>query len=315
MPPANQPEIDRLVANLLNAYETAGDRVQAELLSIINNDTKQSRRARLKQLAAEIDNLKASLDRQVAAWTADELRSIYALGGAVTADVTGVDFSWNQSNEAALKTLASDTLSTMLSATTHMKRDAKRLIRAASREASFMEMVLGKSVQKASRELASQLGKNGIAAVVYKDGSRHSLSDYADMNLRTVTANAYNKGTLVEGKNQGMKYAIAYDGLECGLSSHEGSPKANNLIVAIGKAMENLISHPRCRRSWSPVPGIASPKQAQQAMSDGTYATKASQDAAQAEADAVRLGAQRNAAKRRARETRKAARAQKLRSA
>ena len=126
--------------------------------------------------------------------------------------------------------------------------------------------------------------------MIYRNGSRHGIAEYSQVVLRSNTAIAYNKGTLLEGKEQGMKYAIAYDGPECGLTSHQDGRKANNLILPIGQAMQHLISHAQCRRSWGPVPDIASKKQAQAAMAEATYATTAAQDSAQRTADALTRG-------------------------
>jgi hypothetical protein len=312
MPPVDQPQIDRLTLSLLRAYEAAEELINAELQAILNEPKQFRRRVRLRELAVEIERLKSELDQQVESWANDELRTIYQMGATVTSRAIEASFAWTQTHEAAVKWLAKQTTSHMLRATKHMSDDAKRLIRASSKEAALMKLLTGQTAVQAARGLRAELQTNAISAVIYKNGARHGIADYSDTVLRTTTATAYNTGTLLEGKEHGAKYAIAYDGLECGLHTHDGSPKANNLILPIGGAMRSLISHPRCRRAWSILMDIRSKKQAEGAMAAGTYSTTAAQDSAQRSADALRLGQQRRAARLRARQARLAARAQRV---
>lgn len=316
MPPADKPKIDRLTRTLLGAYERAGKMLDDELKAIAEDDNQLRRRARLKELQAEVERLKEQLDAQVQSWTQTELRTVYELGATVSSKIAEVGFSWTQTHEAALRVVARSTNRNMLKATTHMTDDVKRLVRASSKETTLMKLLTGQTAVQAGRELRGELTKNKVSAIIYKNGARHSIAEYSAMVLRTNTAIAYNKGTLLESKQHGMKYAIAYDGPGCCLGpGHDSGPSANNLIIAIGQAMQNLIAHPNCRRSWQPLPDIKSNKQAEEVMKEGTYATTASQDKAQKAADAVRIGKQRNAARKRARDRRIAARAAKVKSA
>lgn len=313
--PAN-PKIDRLVETLIGAYERAGKQIEDELQSILGQENQFRRRARLRELAEEVERLKAELDEQAANWMDSDLRSIYRSGAELSSAAAGVDFSWTQTHEAAVKAIAQETMRNMLKATTHMTKDAKRLIRASSKEATLMKLLTGQTARQAAKGLERELRRNSIAAVIYKDGSRHGIAEYAELNLRTTTAIAYNRGTLNEAKVQGAKYVILYDGPGCCVGpGHRTGPEANNLILPIGEASRNLISHVRCRRSMGPLMEVRSKKQAEAAMEAGTYATTASQDAAQRAADALTRGQQRLAARKRAREKRLAKQAEKRKSA
>ena len=154
MPPADQPTIDRLTKTLLDAYARAGKLIDVELEALIDDETQRARRARLKALAADLDVLTARLGKQTQEWTDDELRQIYQLGAKVSADVAGVTFSWTQTHEAAVKAAARATNRMMLSATTHMTKDAKRLIRASSKEATLMKLLVGRTARQAGRQAA-----------------------------------------------------------------------------------------------------------------------------------------------------------------
>jgi hypothetical protein len=308
-------KIDRLQAALLAAYGAAEERIEAELQEIVDLPSQFRKRTRLRLLATEVQRLKSDLDGQLEDWIADELHQVYELGGEAGASELGVTFSFTQVHEAAVEQVAGATYKDLLRSTKHMTSDAKRLVRASAKEATLMKLLTGQTARQAARGFEGELKKNSIAAIIYKDGSRHGVKEYADVVLRSTTAVAYNKGHLVEAKENDARYAIIHDGPECCLYSHFEGPRANNLIVAIGTALQYPISHPRCRRSVSALLEIRSKKQAQAAMGEGTYATTAAQDAAQKTADALTRGQQRLAANKRARENRLAARASKLASA
>lgn len=311
----DQARIDALLRTLQQAYDRASDRIQAELQAVADEERQARRRRRLRELQVEVNQLRADLDSDVRSWVSDEFRIIYELGATTAAADMGVGFSWTQTHRAAVRVMAEATMRDMLAATKHVSADVKKLVRASSREATLMKLLTGQTAVQAGRGLAAELSKNAVSAITYRNGARHTLADYSEMNLRTVSAIAYNKGTIIEAKQQRAKYAIAYDGPACGLTSHEDGRKANNLILPLGQAMQYLIAHPRCRRAWSPLPDIRSKQQAEAAMEEGLYATTAQQDAAQRAADAVRTAAQRNTARKTARQRRIAARAAKVRAA
>ena len=311
----DQARIDALLQTLTQAYARAELRIETELQAILDEPTQFRRRKRLRELRGEVEQLRADLDADVRSWVSGELRTIYELGAVTAAADIGVGFSWTQTHRAAVRVMAESTQRTMLAATKHVSSDVKKLVRASSKEATLMKLLTGQTAVQAGRELAAELSSNAVSAITYRNGARISIKTYSQMALRTISAIAYNRGTIEEGKANGARYAILHDGPDCHLVSHDEGPLANNLIVPLGTARSYSIGHPNCRRSVSILMEIKSKKQAEAAMNEGTFATTAAQDTAQRAADAQRLGAQRNAARKRAREKRIAARAAKVRAA
>lgn len=218
--------IDDLLREILAAYASAGAAIDAELRDVVDEPRLSRRRARLKSLAAEIEGLRSDPDNRVTDWTDNDLRTIYGLGGDTAAADIGVTFAWSQIHTAPVAEIAKDTLTPMLAATQHMSEDVKRLVRASSQEAALNKLLLGQTAVEAGKGLASELVKNSIAAVVYRDGSRHGIKEYSDVVMRSITAVAYNRGTVEQGEESGAKYGIIHDGPECCLYSHFLGPRA-----------------------------------------------------------------------------------------
>lgn len=309
----DQARIEEILQTILAAYTAAGQKIEQQLAAVLDEPSQARKRARLKDLAAEVERLRGDLDDRVQNFADEDLRTIYGLGGATTGVDIGIAFSWSKVHEAAVAEVAKDTLSSMLAATKHMTEDVKRLVRASSKAAALDKLLLGQTAVEAGRELAGTLVKNSIAAIVYKDGSRHGVAEYAQVVMRSNTAIAYNRGTIEQGREHGGKYAILHDGSECCLYSHNLGPRANNLIVDLETAQTYSISHPRCRRSVSILMEVQTEEQAKEAMSAGTYATTPAQDRGNLPlGEAQRRAQQRHTARLTAREKKLAARAAKV---
>jgi hypothetical protein len=82
------------------------------------------------------------------------------------------------------------------------------------------------------------------------DSVRQKFTDYADWRAdriaRTETANAYNMGTLLLGKQSGIAKVLVSDGDE-----DEECSQANGQIWDLDYAMDHLTAHPNCERAFS----------------------------------------------------------------
>ena len=263
-----------MVRNLANhrAQETAEgiqwSQWQVEQLSALERYKKRNR----KKLPAVFAEINAEIQRAIllqrAAGQADQEISILEaakwgrkLGKA--AKQGAMEGSFQDINDRKLNAL--------LQATTHdMEQAEHAILRRANdayRKIIFNAQVYAntgagtyeKAVDMATRDFL----RNGIQCVVYKDGSQHSLSDYADMALRTASKRAYLQGegerrqewgisTVMVNKRGGAcpKCArfcgkVFIDDVWSGGKAEDGDYPLLSSAIAAG------LYHPRCKDAHS----------------------------------------------------------------
>lgn len=129
-----------------------------------------------------------------------------------------------------------------------------------------------KAVDMASKDFLSA----GLNCVQYKNGARHTLSDYADMAIRTASKRAYLQGEGMKRQEWGLHLVIMnkrgnpcpkclpfcgkilIDDVWSGGSSKDGDYPLMSTAIAAG------LYHPRCRDSHTTYfPGITTPPEEQ----------------------------------------------------
>lgn len=262
-------EVERLRDELMSLYADASRSVDRQLADLLADPIRtaahrQRLLQRLREVRREVDRLTRDVDRQARLWLSTRFPAVYQQGAFDAALTGGAPFTWTQTQVEAVTELARATLDDLLAATRFMRRDAKALVRLAVREAALLDLVEGATVQRAARRLARVLQDHGIRAVRYSNGARHTLGDYADMSLRSVTALAYNRGTLNQLAAAGVRYVEVVDGAGCGWVSHDDVDLANGSIRTLADAAAHTIAHPRCARSFSGRPDLRARRQAEQ---------------------------------------------------
>lgn len=274
--------IQKLADPLAEAYRSSWEQVQAELRSLANDPRQARRRARLREIQRSIVASMDELDGVARTWVRQELPKIYVSGAVDGMAELGEDFIWSQEHREAVQRVATKTYQDLLQATKHVKADTKRLIRKVGQDAALKATLQGGTAKQAGREMARILGQNGVSAVIYKNGARHGLAEYAEMAVRTVTATTYNEGTLNATASAGTKYWEVFDGPFCGWASHDDR-QALGMIVTRDEAAGHPISHPNCRRAFGPRPDITD-----QTLKDAKSTVTPDQTAAQIAADRAR---------------------------
>lgn len=306
---AQPAELDALREALASLYRDAQASIDARVAAITADPDELARRyrleRRLRQLSAEVELLADTLDAQARRWLSSRFPDAYALGGAAAAATTGRPFGWAQVHVEAVNELAADAYDDLLAATRFMRRDAKAFIREAARGAARLSIVEGDTAHHAGRALARELAERGIAAVRYSNGARHTIATYAEMAVRTKTAQAYNAGTINQARTTGVEYFECNDGPDCGLVSHDDAEKVNGRVYPAAVAMAHSIAHPNCARSWGPRPDIT-------AAGDAERARRFSPDEQERMAAEERARARAQVAKRAERRRRTVARQRRL---
>jgi hypothetical protein len=279
-------DLERLTGSLIQAYGRVWASVQAEETRLLADFTALNRSARLRRLRdtrRQIESLMAVADELALRWAARELPDAYQLGARQAAGVIGQAVSFRTVDVDAVNALILDGRDSLLAASRGVKRSTRALIERLSTEHIASKLIRGQTAEQTGRALAEDLAEHGISAVTYADGSRHGLADYSDMLIRTRTAELQQVGGFHQTAALGIRFMELFDGLGCGLDSHDSFPKANGLILPTEEARQHPLSHPRCGRSTSPRPDLVSKRDAENAKPSTTAAQRADQAAAEAD--------------------------------
>lgn len=221
--------------------------------------------ARLRALEQTLLALADEVDAIAARHVTTAVQGAYEIGAWATAVTTGTGATFAPLDVDAITHIADDTMDSLLHATKGMREDIKSLIRETVRDRVRTKVFTGQTAVQAGRDLAVELAERGVTAVTYSNGARVSVSQYAQMVVRTKTAEAYQEGGMNQGERLGIEWWEVMDGPGCGWTSHDDPTKADGMIVPLATAREHPTSHPNCRRSTSPRPDITSAREARDA--------------------------------------------------
>lgn len=290
-------EVLRTSQAVRDAYRAAWLIVTQEQEQLADQPEKFRRRDRLAEMRNRIEAVMDDVDETGRLWIAERFPDTYAAGAATTAPE---QFGWSQIHREAVEELAQELTYDLLTATKNVRKSTKQLIRTVARDESLRKAIVGDTAGGASKRMREILEKKGIHAVVYANGAKHGLGEYADMAIRTKTAQAYNVGTLNGAPD--VTYWEVFDGPTCGWSSHDDTTLALGRVVSRDEALANPTAHPNCRRAFGPRPDITNKKDAQRR---GQSQVTAEQRQAQIEQDLARGERQRAARNRLARQQRR----------
>jgi len=258
--------VQALTALLRADLAGVSDRIAAEvaaLESAWSSISPASRRTRLLELQ---NHLSALADHAEQIASRHVLRSAigdaYAMGGHATALTVGSPLATTGVDLDAVTFLATDTYSEILQTTRYIRTSTKALIRELDRNHVRDKLYAGQTAIQAgkdlSRSLRQRLGSEGVSAIIYRDGSHHSFGSYAEMLIRTKTAEAYQLGGFNQAEHFGVRFMEIQDGPGCGWSTHNDTRQANGLILPLDEARAYPLSHPQCRRAALSRPDLRS---------------------------------------------------------
>lgn len=267
------PAAEEAVEELLSLYRAAWNELEAELVAIASDPVEARRQVRRRRRLAELlrrtEASMAEIDSQATNWLRTSFLGIYADAAQEADEAIGRRFRWAQEHRDAVQRLASDAHTDLLAATRFVRTDVRRVVREASRVATRRVLLQGETSvaagRRLGRDLPALLRAEGIeppAAVVYRNGARHGLADYADVVTRTKAGEARSVGGINAGLLAGVEWFECSDGLDCGLSRHDDGEKAAGRVYPGSTATAYPLAHPRCARSWSPRPDVTTADQA-----------------------------------------------------
>lgn len=243
---------------LIRVYIDAWQRITAEQERILSDPRRARRRRRLNELRVTVERELNRLDVPTRGWLRTRLPQVYAAGAESTLSVLGEQaMTWTSLHTSAVQRLATATFDDLLRATEFVRADTKRFIREAAKAASERVLTTGQTALQGARDFRRAMEGREITSVIYRNGARHGLADYAQMTIRSETAIAYNEGTVNTAVERGFQTFEIFDGPGCGLEAHGVGPEANGMIVNADTAMAWPIAHRNCQRSYAARPDIA----------------------------------------------------------
>ena len=248
--------IEELSAKLRQAYNESWARVKAEIRQLELNPSAFSRLHRLRSLEARIVAEMDTIDDLARSWVEGELPKAYRFGGDTMAFELGESFDFTQPHRLAITKIAEDTFSDLLFASQGVRDTTKQLIQHLSRRELLAKMIEGKTIPQSRAAVRKELERRKVFSVRYADGSRHGISEYADMVLRTKSGVAYNAGALNTAKQFGTKFMEVFDGAECGWIGHNDGDHADGSIRPLEECLSVPLSHPNCTRAFGPRPDV-----------------------------------------------------------
>ncbi|MCK9929329.1 hypothetical protein MXD62_19455 [Frankia sp. Mgl5] len=264
-PPENAADAAALIA----AYEAAQRVIDSAVRALRDRPTAAQSRRQHPEIRIGVDVVLDAIGVRTSEWAAERLPAVAARGAAAAVAVlpdvaeTGIDPA------AVVADVADELVQALARATDTVRTSLAAMLRAVATDPQLAAAVRVRDVAPALRRL-EQLA-DGVYAVRYANGTRMPLGAYADMLIRTITARAYNAGTLEAARAHGVGAVQVADGLGCPWpgGGHGMPPTADGLVVSVALAEEHPIAHPNCQRSFTLLPDITD----QSALDDGELDT------------------------------------------
>lgn len=254
--------VNEAAEELVSKYQTAWLRIMEQQRVVLRLTGRAQRNRKLRQIESNIERLLDQVDAETRRWISQRYPVIYRLGAVDGARAAGAVFDeWTDLHRTAIERLAADTFNDLLRATQFVRNDLKRFIADTAKDFSG-DVLRGTPASTGSRKLEHFLTERGIKSVIYSDGSRHGLAEYAQVVIRTKTAVAYNMATLNAGRVAGILFYEVFDGPDCGWTFHADGENALGKIVTYEESVTWPISHPQCRRAFGARPDLTNPTEA-----------------------------------------------------
>ncbi|EFU79637.1 hypothetical protein HMPREF0388_1740 [Mobiluncus curtisii ATCC 51333] len=210
---------------------------------------------RVKRFQGSIKAFQDEVDAQADDFL-DMIAGEYARGAKHAAKCVGIgQVVWGNMNEYVFQSLASDSYADLLKMSETAGKTSREFAKIVRSQAAQTLWAAGtnETAVQAGRRFWKKLEENRIAVVIYRDGSRHQVADYAGMVARTKAKTAFNYGSLDVAESEDVQYMEVVDGANCGWDSHNSLDFADGSIRTLAECREYPLSHPNCKRSFIPV--------------------------------------------------------------
>lgn len=281
------PLSEQTAEALSRLYALAEERMARALTDALAG-AQTAKAGRIRELQRMVSDEVAALESASREWIARDLPAVYHAGAVAAAETVGSSTApFALLHRDAMQALAEQTWSDVLRSTRFLTRDTKATIRKLAEDQAARVLLGEATASKAGADLAAAVREStDLLTIRYRNGSRHAISSWSDTLARTSTALSYQEGTLVQCEADGFEFLELFDGPGCCVGpGHDVGPFANGLVLTVAEVRANPIAHPRCARSASPRPDIASTAAAKNArrFTDAEQETMAAAERARAQ--------------------------------
>ena len=207
-------------------------------------------------------------------WQAEQLKSLEIKAGFKPPKLPDASYAtFFQLNDRKLEALIKATTDDLKSAETAVLRMSDDQYRKSIFNAQVYANTGAATYEKAVDMACRDMLRAGLNCVEYKNGARHTLSDYAEMAIRTANKRAYLYGegqkrqewgistVVVNGRRGGCPRCARYVGKVFIDDVYSGGTKADGDYPLLSEAIKGGLFHPRCKDSTSTYfEGITDPK-------------------------------------------------------
>jgi hypothetical protein len=244
-----KPDLTEAEHRLLTAYTQAALQLSRELGSF--RDPKD-----VARILQRIDAILAQLDQLSADYIREGLAEQFKIGSAVALyelrklRLSDLDTDFTGIHLEAVRELARDASLRFGEAIETVRRSATVKLSQASKEAVLQGM-MQKELTGADATKAVKSVFAGVTA--FRTPNRTiGLEDYADILVRSISAEAHNTGAATRYAANGVEYAqVVERETACAVCS-----PMNDKFIWLGDPKLRPPYHPRCRGGLIPVPGI-----------------------------------------------------------
>lgn len=255
MPPLVElVDVDVAIRTIIAAYDAAQVALESELVGILAavledpTSTRRFRGAQIRALEAKIRRLRAELDGHAVTFAEQTLAQVYANGQVRTAQAIAAAVgtiagspSFTGIHRTAVEMIALDSYNDLAAASDFMEDNARRVIRQATKAQVAKGAAAGTTVGQDAAAVAREIRAHGVSGFVDRAGRNWRLDAYAEMVVRTKSAQAYNTGTVLQAEITGTN---AFEILDGERSRHDECLAYNRRTCTARWALDHPIQHP-----------------------------------------------------------------------
>lgn len=266
MPNVPQPNFERDINKIVEAYEQALKEVQAELNSLFLTDFE---RAQIIAVEKQIRNILSDTSKYAEEWATAAMTTaglegvaatIFALELVDTYEDALKIAKFNRANKRLIDAAIADTQADLLAVTQNVERQAVLAIRRATAEAIRLQLAKGvNATQNLSKAIRQQIVKATDVAIIDARHRRWSIKNYSEMIARTKLMEVHREASINEALSEGAYYGrISKHNAKDACRKWEGKivklvADATGDYPYIGDLPRNEIFHPNCRHVITPL--------------------------------------------------------------
>ncbi len=188
------------IAQLVDIYRNAHRQL---LLVIARKEARGNTTTFQRGLLRDVESILSGLEGATTTWTSQVIPKVYAqsvnetMAGLAKAGITRpLDASFARLHRQAIEVISQNMIDNLADAQSFVGRQIRDQWRRVSLEAVQEKLTVGQTVREAKRELQGRIADAGLGAFRDSQGRVWQLDAYAEMVVRSTTAEATNQGCL-----------------------------------------------------------------------------------------------------------------------